>query len=274
MSEIDRIIKEALKREKSPWYNERGFYTALQGFGSGEDKNRGIVRKDIYFSRTSDVPTPEYEAVKSGFARIVSESGRSVGMKDFGCFRSGTGAYSSPDWYQEQAMTGRDRGFGLQVSAADLDALLRNEPYQRQNPHMDVLVVGKDMTTTMNNTDNNFIFGYGPYPNNIISVKRFLNWFKDPALRQKCISILSAHEFGHNLGLVRRNFNIGDERYKRGHCNGKVGPCLMEQVNVPGARNIDVQARLLWGRNKLLCPDCSDEVKFKKEFFQKIGAFW
>jgi hypothetical protein len=168
----------------------------------------------------------------------------------------------------------RDRGFGIQISARKVDSLLRNEPFQKENPHFDVMIIGMDLTTGMNDPQNNFIFGYGPYPNNIVSVKRFMHWIKDPHLREAALAILGAHEFGHNLDLVSRNFNVGTEGYKAGHCNGDSGPCLMEQVNVPGARNIEAQARLIYSKSKWLCPDCSEEIEFKKDDLKRMGIHW
>lgn len=238
------------------------------------DFNSGILRSDLYFCRTSGVPEFEYRALLEGFQKIIREAGRNIKIHNFGSYSSGTGPYSSPDWYQQQALTSRNRGFGIQVSAVEIDRLLRSEPFQKENPHYDVMIVDKDLTTTLNDPQNNFIFGYGPHPNNIISVKRFIHWIKDPRLRRASLAILGAHEYGHNLDLVHRNFNTGEGGYKWGHCNGEEGPCLMEQVNVEGARDVDEQAKLIYPRENWLCPDCADEISYRQDELTKLGIPW
>ncbi|MCX6819093.1 MAG: hypothetical protein NT129_03800 [Candidatus Aenigmarchaeota archaeon] len=238
------------------------------------DHNSGIVRRDMYFCRTADVPLPEYSALLTGFQKIINETGRRIKIHDFGNYNLGKFDYGSPDWYQEHALTKRERGLGRQVSAVVIDKLLREEPFQKQKPHFDVMIVDKDLTTYLDEPENRFIFGLGPYPNNIISVKRFIHNIKDPRLRKASLAVLGAHEFGHNLDLVRRNFNIGTEGYKISHCNGEKGPCLMEQVNVDEARNIDEQAKLIIDKDKWLCPDCTDEIQFKRDDLRKKGVYW
>jgi len=136
------------------------------------------------------------------------------------------------------------------------------------------MIIDKDLRIREDDPQNNFIFGYGPFPNNIISVKRFIKWISDDQLRYKSLAVLGAHEFGHNLDLSHRNFNYGDEGYKYGHCNGENGPCLMEQVNVSNARSIDEQAKLLFDRNRWLCPDCLEEIEFKKQDLRRQGILW
>lgn len=239
-----------------------------------DDHKSGIIRSDMYFCRTNKVPMPEYEALITGFQKIIKEAGRHITIHNYGNFNLGYDQYGSPDWYQQKALTRREKGLGVQASATELDSLLRSEPFQKQNPHFDAMIIDMDLTTDQNDPENNFIFGYGPYPNNIISVKRFMHWIKDPSLRQASLAILGAHEFGHNLDLVHRNFNTGAEGYKIGHCNGEKGPCLMEQVNVPDARSIDEQASLLIDRDTWLCHDCNDEIQFKSSELKKRGIYW
>ena len=238
------------------------------------DHEQGIRRSEIYFCRTNGVPESEYEAIIAGFERIINETGRTLTLKNFGAYTLNNDPYGSPDWYQTSALTRRDKGFGTQVSAAALDELLRNEPFQKQNPHYDVMIVDRDLTTMLDDTKNNFIFGYGPYPNNIISVKRFMRWFKDPALRQVCLAVIGAHEFGHNLELVRRSYDLDHGELREGHCSGRAGPCVMEQTQVEGRRTIDEQARLLVEQEHWLCDSCIEEIYFRKEALQKRGISW
>ena len=239
-----------------------------------QDRLKNIVRNEIYFCKTSGVPDKEYKAIISGFKKMIAEAGRRLIMKDFGYYESNQGAYGSPDWYQNNALTNRNNGFGTQISSTAIDDLLRNEPFQRKNPHYDVMIVDRDLTTTMNDAANNFVFGYGPYPNNIISIKRFIHWFGDPTLRQICLATIGAHEFGHNLELVGRNYDEDHGELRDGHCAGRAGACIMEQVQVSGKRTMKEQAKLLIEKEHWLCNSCIEELYFRKESLQKRGVIW
>ena len=241
--------------------------------GHMKDHRSGIIRSEMYFCRTTGVPLPEYEALLFGFQKIINETERNVTVRNFDNQSWGNGDYGSPDWYQNEALTSIDNGYGRQVSAFVLQKLLWEEPYQAENPHFDALIVDRDLIFCEGD-GGNFIFGYGPYPFNIISVNRFINWIKDSVLRQISLSIIGAHEFGHNLDLVNRSFNIGTEGLKAGHCNGENGPCLMEQMNVEGCRNVDEQARLIYNREKWLCIDCTAEIETKRNDLIKRSVHW
>ena len=242
--------------------------------GHLRDHESDIVRRLLFFSRTSGVDVDDYKAIKSGVQKIIDETGRRIQIRDYGDFSLHNGNFGSTDWYQREALTRKNKGLGRQVSAGMLDHLLRTEPYQQQTPHFDFFVVDKDLTTHARDIENNLIFGYGPYPNNIVSTRRFRKYMPDSGIRQISLAVLAAHEIGHNLDLVGRNFNIGTDGYTVGHCNGEKGPCLMEQVNVPGQRTISHQARLLVSRSNWLCPDCTDEVRYKRRDLKSKGVHW
>jgi len=233
------------------------------------DHEQGIVRSEIYCCRTNGVPVPEYKAILFGLEKLISETGVSLKLVDHKNYNLGNIPFGNPDWYQQQALMSRDMGFGRQANATEIWALLRKEPFQEKNQHFDLIVIDQDLTMHPNVPDNNYIFGLGGFPNNIISVKRFLHTISDPLFRQQCLAVMGAHEFGHNLDLVHRKFNTGDvsNTYKKGHCDGEQGPCLMEQVNVPGTRTIQEQTKTILGRGNWLCPDCGDEINVKKELY-------
>ena len=73
------------------------------------------------------------------------------------------------------------------------------------------------------------------------------------------------------IDLIKNHVTEG---YKRGHCNGESGPCLMEQVNIKGVRDIDEQTKLIIDRENWLCPVCTDEIQFKKTDLRKKGIYW
>lgn len=239
------------------------------------DQRDQIFRTELYCSQTAGVPEAEYAPILAGFHRLISEVRSVIQLVDFGNMAfAQEGDFSSPEWYQNRATTKIDAGFGPQVSAVELDRLLRIEPFQRQRPHFDLMVIDRDLRTASNDFGNNFIFGYGPYPNNIISIRRFLRYIPDAPLRRLALSVLAAHELGHNFYLTRRNFNIGKNGYKFGHCNGESGPCLMEQVNVPETRDIQDQARIIAPRGRWLCPDCTEEIWLRSENVRSRIGFW
>jgi hypothetical protein len=84
-----------------------------------------------------------------------------------------------------------------QVHAKVMDELMRTDPHQQATPHFDFLLVDRDMRYAPND-GLNFIFGYGPYPNNLLSVTR-LREIRDENVRFLALATLAAHEFGHNL---------------------------------------------------------------------------
>lgn len=231
------------------------------------DYKRGISRREIYISRTKKVSKVDYQSIIKGIKHILSEIGSNLKIKDFGNFNLGRGEFSSPDWYQNNSLTEENHGFGKQVNAITLDQLLRTEPFQKENPHFDFMIIDKDLTWGL---DNNWIFGYGPYPNSMISTKRF----KHNSLRKDSLAMMAAHEFCHNIGLVYRDFNIGSGEYKAGHCNGEKGPCLMEQVNVKGTRDVDKQAAIIANKNGWLCYSCTIEISYRREYLKNKRIFW
>lgn len=244
-------------------------------------KDEGIItdlknqtnRNRMFVSSSSGVLNSEFESIIKGIEKIALEVSKTLRITPSGNFQFHNGDFGSADWYVRQAMTNVNHGFGPQVSANLLDQLLRAEPYQQQESHFDFFITAQDLRTRENDAQNNFIFGYGPYPNNILSVKRFRD-IQDPSLRYLSLAILAAHEFGHNLDLLCRNFNIGSDGYQAGHCLGEKGPCLMEQVNIAGCKSIEEQARILAHFDNWLCEDCLSEVSNKAEALRQNGYRW
>ena len=226
-----------------------------------------IERTDMYLSCTSGVSESESDVVKDGVERFLSEIWSILQVQDFGSFNFGTHDYWSADWYQQRSLTNTNMWFGQQVCAQEIDILLRNEPYQKQKPHYDFFLVDKDLT--IRHEDNTWMFGYWPYPNNIVSVSRFRGYIKDEALRLISLGILAAHEVWHNFDLVNRNFNTWiqgvNHPYEVGHCLWESWPCLMQQVNI-WWKTIDQLSRELIDRECLLCPDCTEEIAMKKSY--------
>ena len=235
-----------------------------------EKAEKGILRKKLYLTHTTGVENHEAGVIFSGIAKLVEEIRSGVQLINYGNRHENTadGKFENPDWYQNQAMTNRNMGFGQQVDGSALLTLLSQEPWQQYEPHMDVMVCDRDMTgfDAQSGRYANFAYGITRYPNFVTSVMRFRHRIKDPDLSQAALAISAAHELAHNFNLVNRNFNWINELGI--HCNGESGPCLMEQVDVSGRRTIEEQARLLIGRQRWLCSDCLEEANFRKDLLE------
>lgn len=235
-------------------------------------KPKPVQRNVLYFSHATGVEAQEATGILQGIRRLIKEVGSKIQVKNFGAFHINDGPYGNTDWYQRQALLNRNMGYGQQIDFYKITELLSQEPYQEHTPHMDVMAFDHDLTTSRLEVSNNFIYGGANYPHYVMSVARFRGIIKDPGLRQAALSVIAAHELGHNFGLVGRNFNCVN---KIGlHCNGECGPCLMEQVDVPGCRTIEAQTRLIAYRTRWLCNDCLNEANFKKADFSSKGILW
>lgn len=217
------------------------------------------ILKQINVCCTSGVKKDEYGAVIYGLEKILNEVGSELIIRSYGSkVYKDYGDYCSPDWYQNKALTKIERGYGQQVNAVVISDLLLTEPYQMPNPHYDLFITDKDLR--LPEEENNFVFGINLLRTNVLSIRRLRGYKNSYA----AIAVLTAHEFGHNKGLVTRNVNAASGGYKTFHCKGEKGPCLMEQVNVRGCRDIIKQAELVYPLRNWLCADCKEETRLNK----------
>jgi predicted Zn-dependent protease len=216
--------------------------------------------------------------VVQGLQRIIRETGRTIEVVRE---ESGTRlGYQSPEWYQNEAMTDREYLHGRQGNAGKIVELLRS--HDTSHDHFIVLITGADLTS--GEEGNNFIYGLRSYPYIIVSAKRFLDWKQtgkggySGEIYDEAVSLTAAHEFGHYLDLVQRNFNswTNTGTLLDQHCKGENGDCLMQQSNVdaPGCHTALEQAQLLFDRENRLCPDCRLEVQYRKEALLDAGLAW
>jgi hypothetical protein len=248
---------------------EQQFYIGLQF--PLYDHQKGITRDEMYSCRTTNVTIPEYHAVMEGVEEILEETGRNVKIIDYDNFRIDRPDFNSPEWYQERSLIGNG-----QVDASNVSNLLKKEPFQKDNPHFDLIVLDRDITTR--DSDGAwlvYVFGLATYPNNVISVAR-TRYIQDNTLKEACLQVIGAHEFGHNLGLVNRSYNVGTENIEAGHCLGENGPCIMQQFNIPNRKTIgELTAAIIdEDRDTLLCPDCTDEIGFISKHYKMQDVFW
>ena len=232
-------------------------------------------RNTLHLAATSGVSASELKVIEVGLTKIRDEVRSRIAIVN--CVASGasTGPYISADWYQRAAMLQRKMGAGRQVDAYRITELMRQEVLQRNDPHLDVIVVDSDLTAHATHPGNSFVYGLNMYPSVVMSTARLggRNAVK-PMEALQSMSVIAAHELGHVYGLVNRNFNIGEGLYRGGHCNGERGPCLMEQVDVPGCKTVAEQTRLLIRAASWLCADCLEEAHFKKAHLEGQGVLW
>ena len=237
-----------------------------------------VACNELYFTHTSGVKPLEAEAIFAGIKKLIEEVRSNITIINHGYKHINThnGKYQNPNWYQEQAVINREMGFGQQFDGSKLLTLLSEEIWQHPpyTPHMDMMVCDCDMTgwDITNQEYGSFAYGIGRYPNSVMSVKRFRDTIRDPKLLQAALAVTAAHELGHNFSLVNRNFNQTEKLGS--HCNGKSGPCLMEQVDVGGCRTMEQNARLLINRERWLCKDCLEEAAEKRGMLINNNFLW
>lgn len=142
--------------------------------------------------------------------------------------------YMSIFWYIEMARKFAIQGQkfvenprqGKQMCADTLLTLCANEPWQKSEPHYDVIVVNDDMFSG----DTNFVIGLaGRGLGTVLSVCRFLHL--DMESRFNCIVTETIHELGHVFGLLPKNRTQDVEESLGRHCSNR---CVMRQgITVP-----------------------------------------
>ena len=223
---------------------------------------RPIVRDQVFVTRTRAVPDRDIDAVCSGIRLIQEVSRASLNirdLRDWGISTSVDQPYMSLDWYQAQAGLRFDRGYGPQVDGSRMLYMSLDEIWQEKQPHLEAMIVDRDANMQQNEGYINYCFAVTmPQFGFVLSTARFASLPERD--RFAVIRRTAAHEFGHVLGLVERDYNYEDSLGR--HCRGEKGPCLMRQ-----GLSLDVWLRQYKEEVKTgqeLCPDCLDDLKAGK----------
>lgn len=213
----------------------------------------------IYVMWTSDVPNRESEAALQGTRDALAASGQNREIVVLGSSTWGTGPFSSPDWYIEEAYKRqslrRNAGFGPQIDVSQVIRLFYEEPWQA-NPHWEVFIVNHDL----NDTDDtgryiNFVFGATntEIHASVQSITRLMNEVVNESLRLRMIQRLLRHEVGHMFGLMARNFKV--EQKLGLHCTNI---CTMRQgLSIPEWASLTQQEDSLGIH---YCDDCLNDL--------------
>ena len=161
--------------------------------------------------------------------------------------------YWGTHWYIDTAY---DQGLGQVVGRRFLE-LVKQEPWQRLNPHFDVAVLDRDLTDVpAKRIGTDFVLASAlPGTGTVLSVHR-LREIADEALRLAALKRLVVHNFGHVLEVPSSDRTeaveqSADER----HCTNL---CVMRH-----AGSVDELLDRLGGEQAsgiLFCPDCRRDI--------------
>jgi predicted Zn-dependent protease len=162
--------------------------------------------------------------------------------------------YSGTHWYIDTAY---DRALGQVVGPKFLD-LVRNEPWQRANPHYDVAVLDRDLADPERQAAMERAYVLAsvlPGTATVISVRR-LRELSEESTRLRALRRLVVHNFGHVLDVPAPSREaavavVGGER----HCTNL---CVMRHAGSVGELVRACEEEDAAGI--LLCPECRNDV--------------
>jgi len=216
----------------------------------------------IFLFHDGTVSSEEFTAVKEALADMLRTVDAPLGVSDFGnwCEEDwkDKGGNLRPDksiaWLMEQAYDSeRD-----QWDATTILNLLGNEPYQKIQPHHDILITGRDLFFP----GTNFVIGGAdPDLGTVISTARFRQ-IKDAALRREVVKTAVYHEGGHVWGLPFGGKRVLEKKLGY-HCPDP--SCSMKQgLAVPRDFIKITEARLRAGH--IYCSDCLKDLEGKRRW--------
>ena len=177
----------------------------------------------------SGVDDLEVEAISAALKEL-NELFPVLKIRVFGKGAWGQGTYSSADWYVENTPTLRYLNGSPQLEANYLLDLIENEPWQSQEPHIDVAIVSRDITARDGEQLLNFVFGIANGRITLQSVFRYRELSNGD--RFKAVKAVILHELGHIFGAAA-DLNRSNTEYNIGaHCTNH--GCVMRQgLSVP-----------------------------------------
>ena len=162
------------------------------------------------------------------------------------------GDYSSADWYAQNAKRVIKKGWKwVQYDAQSLLELMMNEPWQRNNPHIDMMFVSHDLTAR----NLNFCFGMTMGRYTVQSVFRYRDLKEDD--RWLAVKAVALHELGHVFGCAANPHRSNTEIKLGRHCTNPA--CIMQQ----GMNKTEwvKHARDAYSLGRVYCPQCMEDIR-------------
>ncbi|MBA3724637.1 MAG: hypothetical protein H0W89_07190 [Candidatus Levybacteria bacterium] len=224
----------------------------------------------IYFMHTSDVPRREARAALLGVADALRATGQERQVVNFGSQQFGQGAYSSPNWYIEEAFRRqplrRSAGYGPQIDVHEVGRLFTDEPFQ-EKPHWEVMVVNQDLNAKGRDGNYiNFVFGATDtmFPSSVQSVTRLMAEVPEGDLRDAMVRRLLRHEVGHMFGLPTTGRRNTEEKLGA-HCTN---PCTMRQgMSIPEWADLTVTEH---NNGIHFCGDCTGDLAASRSRYRPL----
>ena len=211
----------------------------------------------IYVSYDSGITEREEIAILSGLHEALTYLTYDGEIKVFGADPWSEGAYSSADWYVVSAKS----VYRVQTGHTQLDAdslldLMANEPWQKSEPHIDVMFVSQDLTARDGSEWLNFVFGLACGRITVQSVARFRD-IPVETDRYLAIKSIVQHELGHIFGMVADLNRSNTKDILGPHCTNR--GCTMQQaLSVPEwVQN----ARDAYQMGRVYCPQCLKDAR-------------
>lgn len=199
----------------------------------------------IYVAYDSSLDAFERGCVHEAMRKFASEFPQRKVMI-YGARSWSTGKFSNADWYIDNA---KKLNNGLQVDAWSVINLLIMEPWQKGNPHIDIMLTARDL----GREDLNYCFGMTAGRYTVQSVFRYRHLGVDD--RRRAIEAVIWHELGHVFmcaGNPHRTHIVHDSYGK--HCTNP--GCVMQRV-----RNLPDLVRIARGvRQEIYCPQCLADI--------------
>lgn len=202
----------------------------------------------------SGIDELEAAAIRAALNELL-ELFPSLTIRDYGKEAWDEGRYSSADWYIRKTPRVRGNDGSLQLDADRLLDLITNEPWQSQEPHIDVALTSLDITAHDGDQQLNFVFGIANGRVTVQSVYRYRGL--PDGDRYLAVKTVVLHELGHVLGAAA-DLNRSNTEYVLGpHCTNK-GCAMRQGLSVP----IWVaHARDIFQAQRLYCPQCLADIR-------------
>ena len=216
------------------------------------------MTKPIYIMLEHGISDAQKQIVMQAINEMLSLANMKdrIEVKDFGVWRNNIWMagnklipYQSVDWYVSEAYDQSKK----QIYGNSIVMNLLNEPWQKGQPHYDILILKRDLYFN----GYNFALGYAATDKLAISsVFRIEQWLPyDKYMHSEVFKTIVMHEIGHMFGLVNSRRPDVEENHGL-HCKQPL--CIMRQGTSLEPWIKYTNERL--GSGKPLCPNCLHDL--------------